>query len=164
MSITRPDRYSPCQRGFSIVAAIFILVVLAGLGAFLVSISTTQSQTQAQDVMNSRASQAARAGLEWALFQLVKASPAPVFRTGCEASAASYSGATPATQSFAAGTFPGLAEMQVDVVCRSQSHTEGANTYRVYQLVATACNAAACPAATPGFGYVEHQQTATVRQ
>ena len=60
MSTTCPER----QRGFGIIAAIAILVILAGLGAFVVSISTTQSITFAQDIQGARAYQAARAGLE----------------------------------------------------------------------------------------------------
>lgn len=54
------------QHGFSIVAAIFILVVLAALAGFIVSMTTTQSMTLAQDVRAARAYQAARAGIEWA--------------------------------------------------------------------------------------------------
>lgn len=63
MSTTCPER----QRGFGVIAAIVILVILAGLGAFVVSISTTQSITFAQDIQGARAYQAARAGLEWGI-------------------------------------------------------------------------------------------------
>lgn len=59
------------QRGFTIVSAIFLLVVLASLGAFIVNISTTQSITSAQDLQGSRAYHAARAGLEWGLYQVL---------------------------------------------------------------------------------------------
>ena len=63
------------QRGFAAIAALFVLVVLAALGAFMVSISSSQQITAAQDVQGSRAYWAARAGLEWALGSLA-ASPA----------------------------------------------------------------------------------------
>ena len=53
------------QRGFSIVTAIFLLVILAMLGAFMVTLSTTQNITSAQDVQGSQAFRAARAGIEW---------------------------------------------------------------------------------------------------
>ncbi len=59
------------QHGFTIVSAIFLLVVLASLGAFIVNISTTQSITSAQDLQGSRAYHAARAGLEWGLYQVL---------------------------------------------------------------------------------------------
>lgn len=63
------------QRGFSLVSAIFLLVVLAGLGAAMVNFSTTQNQSQALDVMGSRAYQAANAGIEWAAYN-IKVNPA----------------------------------------------------------------------------------------
>lgn len=47
------------------MAAIFILVVLGGLGAFVVSLTTSQNVNFAQDIESARAYQAARAGLEW---------------------------------------------------------------------------------------------------
>jgi MSHA biogenesis protein MshP len=54
-------------RGFGVIAAIVILVILSGLAAFVVSLSTTQSITFAQDVQGARAYQAARAGTEWGI-------------------------------------------------------------------------------------------------
>lgn len=57
-------------RGFSLPTAIFLLVILALLGAFMVSLSTTQNVMSAHDVQGSRAYHAARAGMEWALYNL----------------------------------------------------------------------------------------------
>lgn len=145
------------------VVAIFILVVLAALGGYIVSTSATQNLALAQDAMNSRAAQAARSGLEWATYQLTRAS---ALRTDCEAAAATYTGASPAARFFAVGELAGLDEFRVDISCRSEAFDEAGTTYRVYLLAATACTAATgCPAASPPtIGYVEHQQTATVRQ
>lgn len=61
----------PRQQGFAAIAAIFLVVVLAALGAFMVSISNTQQLTSAQDLQGSRAYWAARAGLEWAVASIV---------------------------------------------------------------------------------------------
>ena len=58
------------QRGFAAITAVFILVVLAALGAFMVSTSTSQQLTSAQDIQGSRAYWAARAGMEWAIGSL----------------------------------------------------------------------------------------------
>src|SRR5450830_1696173 len=55
------------QSGFSMVAAIFLLVVLAALGAFMVTFSNTQHMTSAQDIQGSRAYWAARAGTAWVI-------------------------------------------------------------------------------------------------
>lgn len=61
------------QRGVGLVTAIFLLVVLAGLGAALLNISTSQQVSSAMDVQGARAYQAARAGTEWGLFQRLRA-------------------------------------------------------------------------------------------
>lgn len=58
------------QRGFSLVSAIFLLVVLAALGAAMVTFSTSQHQSLSMDVMGSRAYQAANAGIEWAAYNI----------------------------------------------------------------------------------------------
>lgn len=55
--------------GVGLITAIFLLVVLAGLGVAMVSIFTNQQASSAMDVRGARAYQAARAGVEWGLFQ-----------------------------------------------------------------------------------------------
>ena len=75
------------QRGFSLVSAIFLLVVLAALGAAMVTFSTAQNQSLAMDVLGSRAYQAANAGIEWAAYRIESGSggsfgPAAVFVPG----------------------------------------------------------------------------------
>ena len=54
--------------GVALVTAIFLLVVLAGLAVAVVSLTTSQQATATQDEQGARAYQAARAGLEWALY------------------------------------------------------------------------------------------------
>lgn len=56
-----------CRNGFALPSAIFLLVVLAALGAFIVTISSTQQQAQVQDVEGVRAYWAARAAAEYGL-------------------------------------------------------------------------------------------------
>jgi MSHA biogenesis protein MshP len=58
--------------GVGIVTAIFLLVVLAGLGVALVTIFTHQQQGIALDEQGVRAQQAARAGIEWGLFHRLR--------------------------------------------------------------------------------------------
>lgn len=53
-------------RGFSLVSAIFLMVVLVVLGTSLVTISSVQHTTAAQMLQAARATYAARAGAEWA--------------------------------------------------------------------------------------------------
>jgi MSHA biogenesis protein MshP len=55
--------------GFSLVSAIFLMVVLVILGVSLVTISSVQHTTTAQQLQAARANYATRAGAEWALTQ-----------------------------------------------------------------------------------------------
>lgn len=60
----------PQQRGISLIAAIFLLLLMAGLAAFMASIMSATHLNLAADIGGSRAYQAARAGAEWGIFQL----------------------------------------------------------------------------------------------
>lgn len=59
------------QRGFVIAAAIFLLVILGALGAYMLSLSTTQQTTSTQDLQGSRAYWAARAAVDYGLYQVL---------------------------------------------------------------------------------------------
>jgi MSHA biogenesis protein MshP len=58
--------------GVGLVTAIFLLVVLAGLGVAMVTIFTSQQAGSAMDEQGARAYQAARAGIEWGVFQQLR--------------------------------------------------------------------------------------------
>ncbi|MGX4640248.1 agglutinin biogenesis protein MshP [Massilia sp. SYSU DXS3249] len=60
--------------GAGLVTAIFLLVVLAGLSVALVAIFTSQRQGVLLDEQGARAYQAARAGIEWGLYQRLRGS------------------------------------------------------------------------------------------
>lgn len=127
------------QLGFAAIAAIFLVVGLAALGAFMVSMSNTQQLTSAQDVQGSRAYWAARAGLEWGVSK-AKAGACAGFTSTAFDSA--YS---------------------VTVTCTSAPYTTdvGLNppaTPTIYQITATAITAAA----VGGVGYIERSVTTAV--
>jgi MSHA biogenesis protein MshP len=133
------------QKGFGAIAAIVILVILAVLAAAIVSLSTTQQITSAQDVMSAKAWQAARSGNEWGLYKALK--------TG------SCIAAPGSTIDLSADT-----GFHVTVTCDSWTYNEGetvpgtARLVTVYRITAVACPAAACPASNAsvaGVGYVE---------
>lgn len=69
------------QQGFAAMAAVFIMVVLAALGGFMVSFSNAQHLTHAQDVQGTRAYWAARAGLEWGVGMVVQNNACPAALT-----------------------------------------------------------------------------------
>lgn len=144
------------QRGFSLILALFLLVSLAAMGAYLLTVSTLQQETSAADEMGARAYQAAHSGIDWGLYQLLR-DPGGAYASACNAAIAP---AAPAAQSFALGG--GLATFSVKVECSSTAPTtEGATSgLRAYVLKATACNQASCPG-TQGPTYVERQLQAT---
>lgn len=75
------------QKGFTIVQAIFVLVVLGMLGAYMVTMSTVQQATSTQALMQARAYQAARAGLEWGIVKAPEGETGDSFvvdGTGCK--------------------------------------------------------------------------------
>lgn len=116
------------QRGFALVSAIFILVILAALGGYVVTVSTTQSASQGLDIQGSRAYQAARAGVEWGSYQVLR-------NAAYACTTAGISNDTPVLGGFLAG-------FTVTVACTSQNVAEGANTVVVYRLISTATYAA----------------------
>ncbi len=130
------------QHGFSIITAIFLIVVLAAFGAFAVSMFRVQQTSAALDELGSRAYQAAQAGIEWGAWQVLQGPGTCAAATGNLALPGSLSGFT------------------ATVTCASTSHTEAGNPVTIYQLTATACNqpaAGACPNPAPGPDYVERQ-------
>ena len=76
-----PSGRSP-QRGFSLIAVIFMIVVLAALGAFAVSISLSQQQTGNLALLEARTAAAAQAGIEYGAYRVLASS------TNCVASQA----------------------------------------------------------------------------
>ena len=108
------------QRGFALIAAIFLIVVLASLGVFMVRVSGVQNQTVNIALLGARAFEAAVAGMEWGAFQALD------------------SGAcTSTTLNLTEG---GLTGFDVDVTCSSSAHTESGNTYTLFLIDVEARN------------------------
>lgn len=97
--------YSKQQRGFSLPVAIFILVIMALIGAAMVSIMQTSQQSLSSEVLSTRAFYAAESGAQLALAQLFPLDGSPA---NCSAS---YP-----TQIF---TSNGLAGCSASVTCSS---------------------------------------------
>ena len=106
------------QRGFALVVAIFLLVVLASLGVYIVKISGVQHATVNLALMGARAFEAARTGIEWGAFQALD------------------SGACTTTTLNL--TEAGLAGFAVDVTCTTTSHTETGTTYNLFVIAVEA--------------------------
>lgn len=105
------------ERGFSLITAIFLLVILAGMGAFIVTIGAVQHTTVSSSIQGARAYQVTRTGIEWGVYSALNP-------PGC----------------FAPTTFTpaGLGGFQVTVTCTATSHQEGLNSFQVFRLIALA--------------------------
>lgn len=57
------------QRGFAYVAAIVLLVVMAGMAAAVVRLNLVQQESTTAELQGVRAAYAARAGVEWGLYR-----------------------------------------------------------------------------------------------
>lgn len=129
------------ERGFLVIAAVFLVVVLAALVGYLMTTSTTSQAASAADQNSARAYQAARAGAEWALYLVSASGPTGggTLKTDC--------GAGSTTKTLAPGAST-LAAFTVTVSCTSAAYTEGGNTVRRYSITSNACNvpnAGVCP-------------------
>lgn len=65
----RPDQ---SERGFALVAAMFVMIVIAVAIAAMARLSVTQVGTVNLGLQQARAYQAARAGLEWGVYRITR--------------------------------------------------------------------------------------------
>jgi MSHA biogenesis protein MshP len=143
------------QRGFLIIAGIFLLVVLAGLVAYLMTGSTTSQAASAADFNSARAFQAARAGIEWGSFQIIRNSGGSFATSTC-------TGGAPAQVDL---TFAGtaLANFTARVTCTSTvGVTEGGVPVTAYRITSNGCNLAVCPTVTSSATYVERELSLSI--
>lgn len=123
------------QRGFSLVSALFLLVVLGALGAYMVSISGTQHFTTLHALQGAKAYHAARSGTEWGIAEAIN------------------NGNCDLNTNFTLNGF------DIAVDCRSTNHQEAGSNYNIYEITASA------ETSTPAFGqpgYAARRITVTV--
>ena len=149
-----PAPAAPPRRGIGAVAVIVVLVALSALAAAVVRLGQQGHAAATQDMQATRASAAARSGIEWGLYQAFKGS-----WTACSS----------ASQTLDLAPTDG-GEMRVTVSCDMRSFNEGETApgvprvVKVYTVDAVACNsstaATACPDAAKAAGnvYVERRR------
>ena len=111
--------------GFTLITAIFLLVVVASLGIYMANIRVAQQTTALYGLQGARALQAARSGLEWGIARAINPP------NSCAAST-----------TITAAAFAGFS---VEVQCAATTHTEGAgpaSTFSTYRLTAIASSGA----------------------
>ena len=136
------------QGGFAIVSAIFIVVALAALGAFVAVVATTQHVGSALDLNASRAYYAARAGIEWGIAQ-----------TGDSA----FCAANPST------TIVPVAGISATVTCVTLAAGDAVESGlgRIHSIASIACNQPSsgnCPGLAGAPNYVERRLTVLIER
>lgn len=131
----RAQRIQRAQQGFAAIAAVFLLVVVAAFGAFMVTFSNTQQLNAARDVQGSRAYWAARAGLSWGVARVVAVPACPVSPT------------VMAVDGF-----------NVTVTCATQAYDERGTPRNIFTLTSIATGGGA----VGGLAYIERSVTASL--
>ncbi len=111
---------SRLSKGFTLLVALFLLVVLALLGTYMINFSAVQHTTLVYGVQGARAMQAARSGLEWGVYESIKNNNCP---------------ATTTFNTIGAGS---LDNFNIQVECAPSDHMESGTTITTYQLTSSA--------------------------
>ncbi len=108
------------QRGFTLITAIFLLVVVAGLVAYFTNLRVVQQVSLVYGVQGARALQAAQTGMEWGI---------------CEA----LGGSCSSTATTVTVADVELSQFTISVTCNVTNHEEFPDPpIPVYQIESTA--------------------------
>jgi MSHA biogenesis protein MshP len=135
------------QKGFALVAGIFLITILFLLSAYMVGVRVRQDSAFVLDALSTRAYAAARAGVEWGAYKSL------IDGTCAASTTVSFSGT--------------LAGFVATVACSRSAFNEAGATINVDTIVANACNqpsAGSCFSSSPGVNYAERQLTLMVAQ
>ena len=132
--------------GSALISAIFLIVVLAALGASMASLSNVEHDTAGKSLLSAQAYQSAKTGLDWGI-QRVISEPSGTAPARCTAI-----GTGGATQFSPSGS--GFGGALVTVTCESSIHGAGNIVYYLTSVatIGTAGN----------LGYAERRMEATV--
>jgi MSHA biogenesis protein MshP len=104
-------------RGFALVPALFLIVVVGLLAAVALRVTTAQQETVSLALQQARALSAARAGIDWAAYKAINGS--------CAGGTLSLSAAS-------------LAGFTVVVTCAATAYTDGAGSFQAFTIASTA--------------------------
>ncbi|MCZ6579253.1 MAG: pilus assembly protein MshP [Gammaproteobacteria bacterium] len=106
------------QSGFTLITALFLLIVVALLSVYMINFRNVQQSTVVFGQQGARAMLAAHSGLEWGIYDSV------------------VNGLCAPSSFTATGT--ALSAFTISVTCSSSAHTEGAILITTYRLTSTA--------------------------
>ncbi|NNE63128.1 MAG: hypothetical protein HKN34_03510 [Gammaproteobacteria bacterium] len=109
------------SNGFTLITALFLLVVVAALSVYMLNISSVQHTTLVYGVQGARAMQGARAGLEWGIHQ------AMTTPSNC-----------PAMTTFSTTGAGSLDNYNISVSCSFSDHRESSVDIRTFRITAEA--------------------------
>jgi MSHA biogenesis protein MshP len=104
-------------RGFALVPALFLIVVVSLLAVIAVRITTAQQETVVLGLQQARALAAARAGVDWAAYNALNGN--------CAGGTLNLSAAS-------------LAGYAVIVTCAATFYSDGNGSFQAYSITATA--------------------------
>jgi len=133
------------QQGFSIMSALFIVVILALIGSYIVSVGALTSASGNLVIQGEKAYWAANSGLEWGIYSVAPSGGSGPYN--CPTS--------PTTLTF---TQNGLKGFKSVVTCSQSSFTEGGTTYNMFQITSQG------QFGTSGSDYAFRQLYATIIQ
>ena len=122
------------QSGFAAIAAIFVVVILAALGSFMVAISNSEQLSSSDDYRGYMAYWSARSGLEWG-FSMVKSA-----------------GTCPATS-----TTLSIGEYSFVATCTSSVYVDGGVSSTIFVVTSVASTGVG----VGSIGYIERSVTAS---
>lgn len=108
------------RRGFALVAALAVLVLVASLGSMMLRLASVEQAASSTAILGARAHFAAQSGIEWGLHAVLGAEACPA-------------ASTPLT--LAEGALTGF---RVEVRCTSSTHSEGSRLRTRFELRANA--------------------------
>ncbi|MFV2033137.1 MAG: pilus assembly protein MshP [Gammaproteobacteria bacterium] len=108
--------------GFTLLTALFLIAVVAVLGIYMVNARVVQQITLVYSLQGARAMQAARAGMEWSIYDSI---------VGGNCSNTSFN-----------PTGAALSAFSVNLSCSSSVHTEGTTAVTTYRLTSSASTGA----------------------
>ncbi len=137
--------------GAAILSAIFLIVVLAALGASMASLTSVQQDTQAKSMLAAKVYYGAKSGLDWAIQRTIS-DPAPPTRCN----------------SFPGAAFPlsgtGFEGVSVAVTCTPSQHGGGSTVFTYY--LTSEARTGTIPSTTVGVAspldYAQRRMEATV--
>jgi len=127
------------SRGAALITALFLVAVLAAIGIAMSRLSNVENDTRTKAVLSSRVYYGAKAGLEWAIQQVISGASAGACPAGPPALGGGLTGVT-LTVSNCAVTTHGAGNLVYYIQITATTGTVGSPSYAERRMEATVSN------------------------